>query len=224
MTCGETKYYSSHDRLYISVDCIVFALNSGNLQLLLIRRDFEPFMGELSLIGGFVKADESVDAAAQRVLYNLTGLDGIFMYQIGTFGNVDRDPGERVISVAYAAILNYPDINHKTLESHNICWVNINDIPNLILDHNEMVKKAIQKIRHRSKVEPLVFRLLPQYFTLTQLQQLYETLLGEKLDKRNFRRRVLENKSIVSTDMVDKETSRRGARQYVYVSNLNNNE
>ena len=208
MIQNEKNYYKQHDRLYLSVDCIVFGLNEGNLKLLLIKRDFEPHKGEWSLMGGFVNYEESVDDAAQRVLKNLTGLDGVYMYQIGTFGEVERDPGERVVSVAYAALLNFPDIDHDILKAHNAYWVDLNQIPHLCLDHDSMIRKAIRKIQNKFRTEPIAFRLLPQRFTLTQLQQLYETLLGVKIDKRNFRRRALENSCIVPTDMVDKENWR----------------
>jgi len=167
-------------------------------------------------MGGFVNYEESVDSAACRVLKELTGLDGIYMHQIGTFGDVDRDPGERVVSVAYAALLNFTDIDHDILKAHNAHWVDFNQIPHLCFDHDSMVRKAIHKIQQKFRTEPLAFRLLPKYFTLTQLQQLYETLLGVKIDKRNFRRRALENDCIVSTDLVDKENSRRGARLYEF--------
>lgn len=210
------SYYKQHDRLYIGVDCIVFGLCEGSLKLLLIKRNFEPHKGEWSLMGGFVNYEESVDNAARRVLKDLTGLDGIYMHQIGTFGEVDRDPGERVVSVAYCALLNFPDIDHESLMSHNAHWVDFNQIPHLCLDHDSMIRKAITKIQNKFRTEPLAFRLLPQRFTLTQLQSLYETLLGMKIDKRNFRRRVLENSCIVSTDLVDKENSRRGARMYEF--------
>ncbi len=133
MTAIERQYYSSHEKLYLSVDCIVFALNEGSLQLLLVKRDFEPFKGEWSLMGGFVRAEESVDKAAQRVLRDLTGLDGVYMHQIGTFGNIDRDPGERVVSVAYSALLNYPDVNHEAVKAHNASWFDIHEVPSLIL-------------------------------------------------------------------------------------------
>lgn len=211
-------YYHQHDRLYLSVDCIIFGLNEGSLKLLLTKRDFEPQKGEWSLMGGFVNSDESVDNAARRVLKNLTGLDGVYMHQIGTFGEVDRDPGKRVVSVAYSALLNFPDIDHDILKSHNAHWVDFNNIPHLCLDHDSMIKKAIRKIQNKFRTEPIAFELLPPRFTLTQLQQLYETLLGIKIDKRNFRRRALENSCIVPTDMVDKENSRRGARLYEYQS------
>lgn len=219
MALEESKYYESYDKFYLSVDCIVFALYEGSLKLLLINRKFEPHKGEWSLMGGFVERGESVDDAARRVLRDLTGLDGIYMHQIGTFGEIDRDPGERVISVAYSALLNFPDLDHDMLKEHNAFWVDFKDVPELICDHNAMIEKAISKMQHKMRVEPLAFQLLPEHFTLTQLQQLYETLLGYTIDKRNFRRRALENKCIVATEMMDKESSRRGARLYVYKPN-----
>lgn len=218
--CKTVNYYKQYDRLYISVDCIVFGLNEGSLKLLLIKRNFEPHKGEWSLMGGFVNADEGIDNAARRILKDLTGLDGIYMHQIGTFGDVERDPGERVVSVAYSALLNFPDIDHEILKSHNAHWVDFNQIPHLCLDHDLMIKKAIKKIQNKFRTEPLAFQLLPQRFTLTQLQQLYETLFDEKIDKRNFRRRALDNRCIVQTDEIDKENSRRGARLYEYDGQL----
>lgn len=211
-------YYQQQDRLYISVDCIIFGLDEGSVKLLLVKRDFEPHKGEWSLMGGFVHYDESVDEAAQRVLKTLTGLDGIYMEQVNTFGAVNRDPGERVVSVAYCALLNLENTDHSILKDYNALWVDYDEIPSLCMDHNEMIQHAMNKIRHKMRTEPVVFQLLPQRFTLTQLQHLYETMLGIKIDKRNFRRRALENHCIVSTDYVDKENSRRGARLYEYHS------
>lgn len=210
------SYYQDQDRLYLSVDCIVFGLCEGSLKLLLTKRDFEPHKGEWSLMGGFVKYNESVDNAARRVLKNLTGLDGIYMQQVNTFGEVTRDPGERVVSVAYSALLNLSEIDHCDLEGYNAVWVDYNKIPKLCMDHNQMIDRAIIKIRNMMRTEPLAFKLLPQRFTLSQLQNIYETLMGAKVDKRNFRRRALENHCIVSTGYVDKENSRRGARLYEY--------
>lgn len=212
------NYYQNQDRLYLSVDCIVFGLCEGNLKLLLTKRDFEPHKGEWSLMGGFVQHDESIDDAARRVLKNLTGLDGIYMQQVRAFGDIERDPGERVVSIAYSALLNLDEISHCDLKGYNADWVDYDKIPSLCMDHNRMIEDAINKIRHKMRTEPLAFKLLPQRFTLTQLQSLYETLLGEKVDKRNFRRRALENNCIVSTEYVDKENSRRGARLYEYHS------
>lgn len=209
-------YYKKHDRLYVGVDCIVFGLNEGSLKLLLIKRDFEPLKGEWSLMGGFVNINESVEDAARRILKDLTGLESVYMRQVGTFGEVNRDPGERVVSVAYTALLNFPDIDHSTLEAHNASWVDIDKLPKLGFDHSQMVEKAISKIRMRFKTEPLAFQLLPELFTLSKLQQLYETVLDQKIDKRNFRRRVYDNSCIIATDVIDKSGSRRGAQMYRY--------
>ena len=211
-------FYNQQDQLFVGVDCIIFGLCEGSLKLLLIKRDFEPHKGEWSLMGGFVRQNESVDNAARRVLKNLTGLDGIYMNQVNTFGDINRDPGDRVVSVAYCALLNMHEIDNCALQKYNATWVDYNEIPRLCMDHNLMIEHAINKIRHRMRTEPLAFRLLPQRFTLTQLQNLYETLLDTKIDKRNFRRRALENSCIVSTNYIDKENSRRGARLYEYHS------
>lgn len=216
------NYYDSHDKLYISVDCIVFCLCEGNLKLLLIKRNFEPHKGEWSLMGGFVRKYEGVDEAAERVLKELTGIDGIYMHQVGTFGAVNRDPGERVVSVAYTALVNYTDIDHDMLKKFNAHWIDFDKIPHLCFDHDMMIESAIRSIQKKFRTEPLAFRLLPHRFTLTQLQNLYETLMGSKIDKRNFRRRALENKCIVMTEEVDKENSRRGARLYEYSNQLEN--
>ncbi len=214
------SYYQYQDRLYLSVDCIVFGLCEGELKLLLTKRDFEPHKGEWSLMGGFVRRDESVDNAARRILKNLTGLDGIYMQQVNTFGEVNRDSGERVVSVAYSALLNLREIDHCDLEGYNATWVDYDKVPQLCMDHNEMIRHAMIRIRSRLRTEPLAFKLLPRRFTLSQFQSLYETLMGTKVDKRNFRRRALENQCIVSTEFVDKENSRRGARLYEYHEDL----
>lgn len=215
-----TTFYNDCDRFIVSVDCVIFGLSNGRLNLLLTRRAFEPEKGRWSLMGGFVKNNESVDAAARRVLYNLTGLDNVYMQQVGTFGQVDRDPGARVISVAYCALVNFNDHDRVRVTSHNAMWVEINQIPKLGFDHEEMVDSALKMIKQRMAVEPIAFSLLPTYFTLTQLQQLYEIVTGENIDKRNFRKRIAENDCIEKTDFIDKQSSRRGAAMYRYNATL----
>lgn len=211
-----TAYYSDSDKFIVSVDCVIFGLNRGRLSILLARRRFEPEMGRWSLMGGFVRADESVDDAAKRVLRELTGLGNVYMHQVGTFGAVNRDPGARVISVAYCALINFDDHDRLLVASHDAQWVEMTDVPKLGFDHSEMVSSALGFIKRRLANSPIVFSLLPKYFTLTQLQQLYETVLGEEIDKRNFRKRVADNPCIVKTGLIDKTTSRRGAAMYTY--------
>ena len=204
------NYYSSNPTFYVGIDCIIFGFNEGELSLLLLKRNFQPAMGEWSLMGGFVQQGESVDNAAKRVLAELTGLENVYMEQVGSFGEVERDPGERVISVAYYALININEYDRKLVQKHNAYWVNINELPELIFDHPQMVEKA--------RVEPIGFNLLPKLFTLSQLQSLYEAIYGEAMDKRNFRKRVAEMDYIEKTDKIDKLGSKRGAALYKFNS------
>ncbi len=136
------NYYSSNPTFYVGIDCIIFGFNEGELSLLLLKRNFQPAMGEWSLMGGFVQQGESVDNAAKRVLAELTGLENVYMEQVGSFGEVERDPGERVISVAYYALININEYDRELVHQHNVYWVNINELPPLIFDHPQMVKQA----------------------------------------------------------------------------------
>ena len=209
-------YYSQHPRFYHTVDCIIFGFSGGELNLLLLKRKFEPGKGEWSLMGGFVQEGECMDDAAKRVLAELTGLTNVFMQQVGTFGQVDRDPGERVISTAYYALININEYDRQLVEEHNAYWVNINEVPTLLFDHEEMVDRARQIMRVQAAMQPISFHLLPEHFTLTQLQTLYEAINGEPIDKRNFRKRVAELGYVEKTKLIDKTTSRRGAALYQF--------
>ena len=211
-----TAYYNINPQFYVSVDCIIFGLNEGELSLLLLKRNFEPEKGKWSLMGGFVQNDESVDAAAKRVLKELTGLENVYMEQVGAFGEVDRDPGERVISVAYYALINIDEYDRKLVKKHNAQWINIHDLPELRFDHPAMIEKARDLMRRKASLEPIGLNLLPRLFTLSQMQSLYETIQGETIDKRNFRKKVAEMDYIEKTEMIDKSCSRRGAYLYKF--------
>ena len=207
-------YYSQHAKVWVSVDCIIFGFDEGKLKILIGKRQMDPGRGEWSLYGGFVSSEESVDDAAARTLYELTGLRNLFMRQVGAFGNVDRDPGERVVSIAYYALINVKDYDDELRLSHGVKWVDINEIPQLYSDHNEMVSKARKMMQQKLAHEPIGFRLLPSLFTLTQLQQLYEAVNGSELDKRNFRKRIKDMDFIEKTELMDKTSSKRGAYLY----------
>ncbi len=207
-------YYNEHSKVWVSVDVIIFGFDESKLKVLIGRRQMDPGRGEWSLYGGFVGADESIDDAAERTLYNLTGLRHLYMRQVGAFGSVERDPGERVISIAYYALINVKDYDDNLRKEHNVEWVDYNQLPALYSDHNEMVSKAIRIMRQKIKTEPISFRLLPQLFTLTQLQRLYEAVLGEEVDKRNFRKRIKDMDFIEKTELIDKSGSKRGAFLY----------
>ena len=211
-----TTYYNINPRFYVSVDCIIFGFDKGSLKLLLLKRNFEPAKGSWSLMGGFVQDGESVDDAAKRVLAELTGLDNVYMEQVGSFGAIDRDPGERVISIAYYALVNINEYDKALVQQHNAFWVNINELPPLIFDHSAMVEKARALMQQKTTTEPIGFNLLPQLFTLSQLQSLYEAIYGENIDKRNFRKRIAEMDYIEKTDKIDKTSSKRGAALYKF--------
>jgi ADP-ribose pyrophosphatase YjhB (NUDIX family) len=209
-----TAYYREHQKLFVSVDCIIFGFEENKLKVLIGKRQMNPGRGEWSLYGGIVAADESIDEAANRVLFHLTGLRNLYMKQVGAFGSVDRDPGERVISVAYYALINVKDYDDKLRKEHGVQWVSINEIPPLYSDHNEMIMEALRLMRQKIKTEPISFRLLPSLFTLTQLQRLYEAVNGEEVDKRNFRKRIKDMDFIDKTELIDKSSSKRGAYLY----------
>ena len=211
-----TTYYNINPKFYVSVDCIIFGFDEGELKLLLLKRNFEPAMGKWSLMGGFVQEDESVDAAAKRVLAELTGLENVYMEQVGTFGDLERDPGERVISVAYYALVNVNEYDRELVQQHNAHWTKIDELPQLIFDHPIMISKARELMKHKASYNPIGFNLLAELFTLTQLQNLYEAIYGEPMDKRNFRKRVAEMDFIEKTDLIDKSGSRRGAYLYKF--------
>ena len=214
-----TTYYNINPQFYVSVDCIIFGFDKGSLKLLLLKRNFEPAKGSWSLMGGFVQDGESVDDAAKRVLAELTGLANVYMEQVGTFGEVDRDPGERVISVAYYALININEYDRNLVQQHNAHWAEINEIPPLVFDHPQMVKQARIMLQKKASSEPIGFNLLPSLFTLFQLQSLYEAIYGEPLDKRNFRKRVADLNYIEKTDKIDKTGSKRGAALYKFNEN-----
>lgn len=211
-----SNYYISNPKFYVAIDCIIFGFSEGELSLLLLKRNFEPAMGEWSLMGGFVQEGESTDDAAKRVLAELTGLDNVYMEQVGAFGAIDRDPGERVVSIAYNALININEYDRELVHQHNAFWVNINELPQLVFDHPQMVEQSRKLMQQKASTEPIGFNLLPKLFTLSQLQSLYEAIYGEPLDKRNFRKRVAEMDYIEKTDKIDKTGSKRGAALYQF--------
>lgn len=209
-----TTFYSEFSKVLLSVDCIIFGFDAGQLRVLIGKRQLDPGRGEWSLYGGFVAPDESVDDAASRTLFELTGLRNLYMRQVGAFGNIDRDPGERVVSIAYYALINVKDYDDKLREEHGVEWVNIKELPPMYSDHRDMIRKARRLMQDKIKTEPISFRLLPSLFTLTQMQRLYEAVSGEPVDKRNFRKRIKEMEFIEKTDLIDKTGSKRGASLY----------
>ncbi len=219
-----TGFYGEHSKVFVSVDCIIFGFEENTLKILIGKRQMDPGRGEWSLYGGFVRSDESVDDAALRTLFELTGMRNVYMRQVGAFGNVDRDPGERVISIAYYALINVNDYDDRLRQEHGVEWVDIQKIPPLYSDHMDMVNKARKLMKEKLRTEPVGFRLLPTLFTLTLLQRLYEAVNGEELDKRNFRKRIKEMDFIEKTELIDKTGSKRGAFLYRFNRSVYNED
>lgn len=208
--------YKSHARLLVAVDCIIFGFEGKDLKGLFIKRGFEPQKGKWSLMGGFVEKEESVDDAAARILTQLTGLTDIYMEQLHCFGNVSRDPGGRVISVAYFALIRMEEYGEELMKTHNARWFELNKVPGLVFDHRQMVKRALEQLRQKVANHPIGFELLPDKFTLPQLQNLYEAVYETPLDKRNFTRKILSLGILNKLKEKEKESSRKGAYYYIF--------
>jgi len=213
---SQGNYYSSQQAFLVAVDCIIFGFRDNHISLLVHQREMEPARGGVSLMGGFVRENESVEAAAIRVLTDLTGLENIFMEQVGVYGAVDRDPGERVISCAYYALIDINEQDDELLKKHKAYWMNIQESEQLIFDHYQMVMDAIQILRRKASVQPYGLNLLPEKFTLTSFQSLYEAICNHQLDKRNFRKKMLSMNFLEKTDEVDKSSSKKGAYYYKF--------
>ena len=211
-------YYHEHKKFHIAVDSIIFGYDEGGreLKVLLLKRNFEPAKGEWSLMGGFIHNNESVDDAAKRILNQLTGLSEVYMEQLYTFGEVDRDPGARIISIAYFALIKINASDLELVKNHWATWVPISAMPKLIFDHLAMIERALKKLQIRARTQPIGFELLPDKFTIPQLQGLYEAIYNKILDKRNFRRKLLSMDLLEKLEEKEKESSRKGAWYYQF--------
>jgi ADP-ribose pyrophosphatase YjhB (NUDIX family) len=212
------KLYSEHPRHLVAADCIIFGYDilEKEIKLLLIKRSFEPSMGKWSLAGGFVRENESLDEAASRILYKLTGLRDVYMEQSYSYGEIKRDPGARVISTSYCALIKIKDIDRKLKELHGAHWQSLNHLPHLIFDHKDMVNRSLNELQMQIKVKPVGFELLPEKFTLVQLQDLYEAIYQHDIDKRNFRKKILSMNILEKLDEKEKETSKKGAYYFKF--------
>jgi 8-oxo-dGTP diphosphatase len=210
--------YKSHQKILVAVDCIIFGFDGAKLKALFIKRGFEPEKGKWSLMGGFVGKNEDAEQAATRVLYQLTGMSDIYMEQLYTFTDVNRDTAGRVISIAYFALINIADYSEQLQLEHEAKWFPLNKIPPLIFDHKKMVSKAKELLKQKVSSHPIGFELLPSKFTLQQLQSLYEAIYETALDKRNFTKKMLSLGILNKLNEKEKASSRKGAFYYVFDS------
>lgn len=206
----------------VSVDCIIFGYEKQDLKLLVFNRKIEPSLGELSLVGGWVNDDESVEDAARNVLLRITGLTDIFMEQVRVFSKIDRDPGGRVISVAFYALIPIDKHDTELVEKHGAQWISIKKLPKLIFDHDIMVKKALEKVRLKASYELIGKELLPEKFTILQLRQLYNAIFTKKFDPGNFRKKILSLKKLERLDIKNTSESKKGAYYYKFKTDITN--
>jgi 8-oxo-dGTP diphosphatase len=211
------KHTDDYPRPALTVDIVVFTLRERRLQVLLIQRGVDPFQGMWALPGGFVHMDESLEAAALRELNEETGVQEAYLEQLYTYGDPQRDPRGRVVSVAYFSLVPGGKEFNQTggTDASSAAWFTIDALPPLAFDHADIITYAIRRLRYKLEYSAVGFELLPETFTLTQIQSTYEIILGVKLDKRNFRRRILEANIIEPTDSLYNGDGR-PARLYRY--------
>lgn len=206
-----------YPRPAVTVDCVVFglALEEQELKVLLIQRQLEPFAGAWALPGGFVRMDETLEEAARRELQEETGLNKLYLEQLYTFGDLERDPRGRVITVAYYALVKLGDHKAKAAtDAREARWFSIQQIPEVVFDHQQIIDTAVQRLQGKVRYQPIGFELLPKKFSLFQLQKLYEIVLERELDKRNFRKKILAMGLLEALDEWQDDVAHRAARLY----------
>jgi len=209
-------YTYEYPRPALTVDCIIFGLDADlELKIMLIKRDIPPFQGQWAIPGGFVRMDETLEQAALRELQEETGIHDVYLEQLYTFGDLERDPRDRTVTVAYYALINLVEQEIKaSTDAREAKWFVLSQIPALAFDHGQILQKAIARLRSKIRYEPIGFELLPKKFTLTQLQKLYETVSDLELDKRNFRKKILSMDLLIDTGEVEQGVSHRAAKLY----------
>ncbi|MGR3811004.1 NUDIX hydrolase [Jiulongibacter sp. NS-SX5] len=191
--------YQGEKKHYVAIDCIIFGFDGQKLKLLLIKRNFEPEKDKWSLMGGFVKENENLREGSERILNELTGLENVYLEQLFTYGEAQRDPVARTLSISYFALINIEDHDAGLTKSKNGEWFTFDEKPPLIFDHDKMVNKALAHLQYKAALHPLGFELLPEKFTIPQLQKLYEAIYDKELDRRNFSRKILSTGLLIDT-------------------------
>lgn len=209
--------YNAFPKYHVAVDCVIFGYEDGDLKLLLYHRGFEPAKGMWSLMGGFIGKDESSDTAARRILHSTTGLDDIYLEQVQAFTEPYRDVADRVISIAYFALIQIDKHKSDKVRESGAHWWSIKALPEFIFDHGDIVNKALEKLQLKAEMELVGCELLPDQFTLLQLRRLYEAIYQKELDIGNFRKKVLSLKVLQRLDEKNTTESRRGAYYYKFI-------
>jgi 8-oxo-dGTP diphosphatase len=206
----------------VSVDCVIFGFEKKELKVLLIKSDLEEFANKWSLLGDLVKVEEDLDSAPYRVLKQRTGLADVFLQQVGSFGSINRHPSGRVITTAYYSLINIR--NHKLkITDNEVHWHSLKDLKDLAFDHQQIIEASLQRLRQQIMDEPVIFNLLPEKFSLRELQDLYQAILGIKLDRRNFRKKIALKNWLEDLDELENDVPHRPGKLYKLKANRDNN-
>lgn len=208
------ELYKQQTKCLVALDSIIFGFDGEELKLLLVKRGVESDKETWSLMGGWLRPIETLQQAADRILFELTGLTEVYLEQVSTFGDPTRDPIERTVSIAYFALINVPDYETRISHTYDAQWFSMNDLPELLFDHREMVNMAVERLRYKAAFHPIGFELLPEKFTIPQLQKLYEAIYGTDMDKRNFSRKIMSTNLLVKLKEKQKGNSKKGAYLY----------
>jgi 8-oxo-dGTP diphosphatase len=197
----------------VSVDCVIFGYENKELKVLLIKSDLEEFKGLWSLLGDLVRPDENIESAPYRVLRERTGLDDVYLDQVYTFGDLGRHPSGRVITTAYYSLINIK--HHKLKLTHNeLHWHKLIDIKKLAFDHKKILDTSLDRLREQIMDHPIIFNLLPEKFSLRELQDLYQAILGISLDRRNFRKKIAHKDWLLDLDEMENDVPHRPGKLY----------
>ncbi|UBM60153.1 NUDIX hydrolase [Marinilongibacter aquaticus] len=208
------EQYKDQTKCLVALDSIIFGFDGQKLRLLLVKRGIEIKPGVWSLMGGWLKPQESLDEAAERIVSDLTGLQNIYLEQLTAFGRPNRDPIERTVAITYFALINVDDYSTFEIAKHQAAWFDLDALPELLFDHKEMVDNAVARLRNKAAFHPVGFELLPEKFTIPQLQKLYEAIFNTEFDKRNFSRRILSSGLLIKLEEKQKGFSKKGAFLY----------
>ena len=205
----------------VSVDCVIFGFEKKELKVLLIKSDLEEFSNKWSLLGDLINPDEDLDSAPYRVLKQRTGLDDVLVQQVGSFGDVNRHPSGRVVTTAYYSLINIRDHQLK-ITDNEVHWHSITDVQDLAFDHKAIMDTCLKKLREQIMDEPIIFNLLPEKFSLRELQHLYQSILDTKLDRRNFRKKISLKNWLNDLDELENDVPHRPGKLYKLKAGLNN--
>src|SRR3989338_3616774 len=211
-----TRALRAIDRHTVAADIVLFTIQDGSLKVLLVRRDRLPFRGRWSLPGGFVRTDESIDEAALRELQEETNIGNVYLEQLYTFGERDLDPRGRVVTVAYYALVHWQQFQVRGKPDGSAAWFAIKRLPELAFDHRRIIDYALERLRNKINYTTVGFQFLPRQFTLTELQRAYEVILEQRLDKRNFRKKMLQLGILKGTGQFNTNGRQRPARVYTF--------